>query len=65
MLVELDLRLLRYCYLSVKNDIETLFFWKQASNSGCALYTAAHYTRVDMVYNLFLKESKGLVVEFV
>ena len=49
----------------VKNDIETLFFWKQASKSGCALYTGAHYTRVNTVYNLYFKESEGLVVEFV
>ena len=51
----------------VKNDIviETLFFWKQASKSGCALYTGAHYTRVNTVYNLYFKESEGLIVEFV
>ena len=47
------------------NDIETLFFWKQASKSGCALYTGAHFKRVNIVYNLYFKESEGLIVEFV
>ena len=49
----------------VKNDIETLFFWRQVSKSGCALYTGAHYTRINTVYNLYFKESEGLIVEFV
>ena len=46
----------------VKNDIKVLFFWnrqEQLQNQG------AHYTRVNTVYNLYFKESEGLVVEFV
>ena len=55
-----------YCYLYiVKNDIETLFFWKQASKSGCALYTGVHYTWVNTIYNFYFKEIEGLIVEFV
>ena len=45
MLVELDLRLLLYFFrklFAAKNDIETLFFWKQASKSGCTLYTGKY-----------------------
>ena len=28
------------------------FFWKQASKSGCKLYTGAHHTRVNTVYGI-------------
>ena len=52
MLVELDLKLLLYFSRKLivdKNDIETLFFWKQALKSGCALYMGAHCAWVNMV----------------
>ena len=46
----------------VKNDIKALFFLKQARTAS---KSGAHYTRVNTVYNLYFKESEGLVVEFV
>ena len=46
-------------YVTVlKNDIETLFFWKQALKSGCTLYG-------KYGIQLYFKESEGIVVEFV
>ena len=44
------------------------FFWKQASKSGCVLYTGAHYTcmgKYGIQLNLYFEEIEGLVVEFV
>ena len=53
MLVELDLKKITTVLLFVvKNDIETLFFWKGASKSGCALYTGVHYTQVNTIYGI-------------
>ena len=46
----------------MKNDIKALFSGnrqKQLQNQG------VRYTRVNTVYNLYFKESEGLVVEFV
>ena len=42
----------------MKNDIETFFSGNRLQNQG------VHYTRVNMVYNLYFKESEGLIVEF-
>ena len=47
MLVELDLRLLLSFsrkLVAVKNNIETCFFWKEASKSGCTLYMGKYGT---------------------
>ena len=44
----------------MKNDTETLFFWKQASKSGCALHTGAHYSWVNTVHTIYtLRRAKA------
>ena len=66
MLVELDLRFqLSFSRKSVvvKNNVETCFFLKQASILGCALYTGAHYTQVNMVMLKKMNRIAGSLVQ--
>ena len=48
----------------VKNNVETCFFWKHASISGCALYTGAHCTQVNTVMLKKMNRVAGSLVQW-
>ena len=67
MLLEQDLRLLLYCifpenYLQSRMTLKCfiVFSLKQASKSGCILYTGVHNVRVNMILlGFFLAQPCG------